>query len=137
MITMRASLSLLLLQLLYIVDVFAGPDLRSFWAAEGLALSEVAWNSVVDRYVEKQDFSNQYMYYINIIQVGIVLTCKYVSRLYYKLTSSAPTLGSTLLCSSWSRSCSGIHTIHPFAFTESQESKSDMNIARQCALRYI
>ena len=59
--------SLLALQLLYIVDVFAGPDLRSFWADEGLALSEVAWNSVTDRYVEKPDFSNQYIYYINIM----------------------------------------------------------------------
>ena len=58
---MRASLPLL--QLLYIVDVFAGRDLRSFWADEGLALSEVSWNSVTDRYVEKSDFSglsNQY-----------------------------------------------------------------------------
>merc|ERR1711874_362674 len=44
---MRASL--LLLQLLYIVQVFAQTDLRSFWSAEGLALSEVAWNSVTDR----------------------------------------------------------------------------------------
>ena len=68
MITMRSSL--LAIQLFYIVDVFAGPDLRSFWAAEGLALSEVAWNSVVDRYVEKENFSNQYIqyiYYINIL----------------------------------------------------------------------
>ena len=59
---MRSSLPLL--QLLYIVDVFAGRDLRSFWADEGLALSEVAWNSVTDRYVEKPDFSglaNQYL----------------------------------------------------------------------------
>ena len=59
---MRVS-SLLPLQLLYIAGVFAGTDLRSFWSAEGLALSEVAWNSVTDRYVEKSDFSglsNQY-----------------------------------------------------------------------------
>ena len=43
--------STLLLQLLYIAGVFAGTDLRSFWAPEGLALSEVAWHAVTDRYM--------------------------------------------------------------------------------------
>ena len=54
LITMRVSP--LLLQLLYIAGVFAGTDLRSFWSAEGLALSEVAWNSITDRYVEGSGF---------------------------------------------------------------------------------
>ena len=37
----------------YMVQVIAGPgtDLKSFWSYNGLALSEVPWNSVTNRYV--------------------------------------------------------------------------------------